>query len=295
MIANRVVLIAALVALASCSSTDTVGSTAMTVSTSDPSTMVVTSVPATSTTTTTSSTSTTSTTSPTSTTSSTTLAPSTTSTATSTTSTSTIEVAPSTSSAAPTTTPLLPGQYPVEAGAYTVPVPASINRGWGDGHGGDYRAADVFADCGSPVVAPTAGVVSQVRRTDRWDAAVDDPATRGGRTVAIVGDDGVRYYLAHLDEIAQGVGEGVRVEPGTLLGSIGLTGRTGGCHVHVGISPPCDRLEWSVRRGVIWPQPYFDAWAGGDARSPADEVAAWAAATPTACADAAADPDAPNA
>jgi murein DD-endopeptidase MepM/ murein hydrolase activator NlpD len=176
-----------------------------------------------------------------------------------------------------------------------VPVPAAFNRGWGEGHGGNYRAADVFADCGSPLVAPANGVVQQVRRTDRWDAAIDDPATRGGRTVAIVGDDGVRYYLAHLDQIADRVVEGARLEAGALLGTIGLTGRSGGCHVHLGISPPCEQLEWSVRRGVVWPQPYLDAWAAGDARSPADEVARWSADHPTACADASADPDAPNA
>ena len=287
MIAIRAVGIAALVALAACSSTDTVGSTAVT---SVPTTSAATtSLPSTSTSTTTSTSSTTSS-------STTTLAPTTTSTTSSTT-TSTTTTPPTTAPAPPTTPapPLLPSQYPAEAEAYTVPVPASINRGWGEGHGGDYRAADVFADCGSPIVAPTAGVVIQVRRTDRWAADVDDPATRGGRTVALLGDDGVRYYLAHLDRIAEGVAEGIRVEPGTLLGTVGLTGRTGGCHVHVGISPPCGALEWSVRRGAIWPQPYFDAWADGDATGPTDEVAAWAAANPTACADAAADPDAPNA
>lgn len=289
MIAFRSAGIAALVTLAACSSTDTVGSTAMTTMT----TMTIEPASTSSTTTlpvTTTSTSTTSTTTTSTTTTSTTR----TSVVASTTSTTAVPTTPP----APTSTTALaplPSAFPAEAGGYTVPVPASINRGWGEGHGGDYRAADVFADCGSPVVAPTAGRVIQVRRTDRWDAAVDDPATRGGRTVAIVGDDGVRYYLAHFDQIADGVVEGAPVAAGALLGTIGLTGRTGGCHVHVGISPLCERLEWSVRRGVVWPQPYFDAWAIGEARSPADEVAAWLAANPTACADAAADPAAPNA
>ena len=275
----RIVGIAVLAALVACSSTDTVGSMPAAASTTEPAPTID------STTTTTSA-------------GTTLVAPTTTRTSPTTTSTPTTSTTSTSTTVVPTTAPapaLLPSTAPAEAGTYTVPVPASVDRGWGEGHGGNYRAADVFADCGSPVVAPAAGVVIQVRRTDRWDAEVDDPATRGGRTVAIIGDDGVRYYMAHLDAIAEGVGEGVRVEPGTVLGTIGLTGRTGGCHVHVGISPPCDRLEWSVRRGVVWPQPYLDAWSGGDARSPADEVAAWSAENPTACADASADPDAPNA
>jgi murein DD-endopeptidase MepM/ murein hydrolase activator NlpD len=49
------------------------------------------------------------------------------------------------------------------------------------------------------------------------------------------------------------------VEVGQRLGTVGLTGCTSGCHVHVGISSPCPGKEWSVRRGVIAPAPYLDA------------------------------------
>jgi len=127
---------------------------------------------------------------------------------------------------------------------------------------------------------------------DSWDAAVDNPATRGGRSVAVLGDDGVRYYVAHLDEVDPMLALGTRVEIGQRLGTVGRTGRTSACHLHFGISPPCAGKEWSVRRGVIAPARYLDAWRAGDQLSPADEVATWLVNNPTACADAMADPEA---
>lgn len=50
-----------------------------------------------------------------------------------------------------------------------------------------------------------------------------------------------------------------------------------------------------MRRGVIWPHPYLDAWRQGDQLSPVAEVDAWVAANPSACADAMGDPYAPDA
>ena len=47
-----------------------------------------------------------------------------------------------------------------------------------------------------------------------------------------------------------------------------------------------------MRRGVVWPYRYLDAWKTGTQLSPIDEVAAWLNAHPDACALAAADPDA---
>jgi murein DD-endopeptidase MepM/ murein hydrolase activator NlpD len=69
-----------------------------------------------------------------------------------------------------------------------------------------------------------AGVVDFVSREDVWNPKVNDGATRGGLVVAIVGDDGVRYYGSHLSQIADGVAPGVRVSAGQKLG---LTGKSG--------------------------------------------------------------------
>ena len=146
----------------------------------------------------------------------------------------------------------------------------------------DYPATDVFG-CGATVVAPIGGTVKEIRTTDPWDPKVNDPATRGGKYVALYGDDGVRYYFAHLDSVA--VKPGDVVEGGTQLGIMGQTGdaRNSVCHTHIGISWPCNNKEWAVRRGEIWPWKYLDAWRKGEQLSPVDEVAAAKAKNPDAC------------
>ena len=161
--------------------------------------------------------------------------------------------------------------------------------GWGPTHAG-YPATDIFIGCGAEIVSPVNGVTIEVRTVDAWDPAVDDPATRGGRSVAVLGDDGVRYYVAHLDEVDPALTVGERVAVRQRLGTVGRTGRTSACHVHVGVSPPCPGPEWSVRRGVVGPARYLDAWRAGEQLSPAPEVARWLADHPTACADASDEP-----
>lgn len=177
---------------------------------------------------------------------------------------------------------------------YVMPVADVARAGWSPTHS-TYPATDVFLACGATLVSPVWGTVLEVRRVDEYDPAVDNPATRGGRSVAILGFDGVRYYLAHFDTIVEGLEVGDRVEAGQELGTMGDSGRTSACHLHFSISPPCPGKEWSVRRGVVWPYPYLDAWRDGEQRSPADEVSAWSAANPDACTDAMADPYAPDA
>ncbi len=99
--------------------------------------------------------------------------------------------------------------------------------------------------------------------TNTWDPDVGDPATRGGNAVSIIGDDGVRYYLAHFQLIDPAIIPGARVVAGDFLGEMGDTGRAGACHVHFALSLPCPNREWWVRRGVIWPDEYLTSWQRG--------------------------------
>ena len=176
---------------------------------------------------------------------------------------------------------------------YGLPVADADRAGWADTHAA-YPATDIFLSCGATLVAPVTGTLLEVRRVDAYDPAVDDPATRGGRSVSILGEDGVRYYLAHFDTIVAELAPGDRVALGQVLGTMGDTGRTSACHLHFSISPPCPGPEWSVRRGAVWPYPYLDAWRRGEQLGPAAEVERWALDHPTACADAMADPFAAN-
>jgi len=158
---------------------------------------------------------------------------------------------------------------------YTFPVggnPVSYQRT----HSG-YPATDIFAGCGSPVRAVTDGVVLEVSRVDRFDPANPDNALKGGLFVSIKGDDGVRYYGAHLVEVAAGIDKGARVRNGQAIGSVGHTGNASNiCHLHFGISPPCaGERDWWIRRGVVWPWSYLDAWKGKVDKSPAPEVTKW--------------------
>jgi murein DD-endopeptidase MepM/ murein hydrolase activator NlpD len=202
-------------------------------------------------------------------------------------------LAPTTTTTALTTTAPTTTTIPTTT-PYGMPVVDAAHSGYAHEHH-DYPASDVFVPegCGSTIISPVNGVVLESRRVDGWDRTTDNPATRGGKSIAILGDDGVRYYLAHFNDIATDIEPGVRIEIGHVLGIMGMTGKAGACHVHVGISPPCPGKEWAVRRGVIWPWRYLDAWRTGEQLSPLAEIEHWVADHPTACQDAIADPDAP--
>jgi murein DD-endopeptidase MepM/ murein hydrolase activator NlpD len=142
----------------------------------------------------------------------------------------------------------------------------------------DYPATDIIANCGLPVRAATGGVILEVSRKDLYNKSTDDPAERGGISISLLGDDGVRYYGSHLSAISAGIDAGVRVRAGQQIGKVGTTGNSSACHLHFGISPPCARTgDWWVRRGVLWPYTYLDAWRAGKNRSPKAAVAAWKA------------------
>lgn len=110
--------------------------------------------------------------------------------------------------------PVLERAYPVLG---EVSYGGFANRfGGGRGHDGH----DVFADCGTPLVAATPGRVV--------DAKYHGAA---GHYVVIETEGGRHHFYAHLRRPAA-VDSGDRVEAGQRLGSVGDSGNAWDCHLH---------------------------------------------------------------
>ena len=157
---------------------------------------------------------------------------------------------------------------------YTFPV-ANCAVNYARAHH-DYAATDILAKAGCKFVAPINGIVDEVSRIDTWRSPPNLGITRGGLSVSIIGEDGVRYYGSHLRSIPENIQPGVSVLAGDVLGAIGSTGSARGTapHLHFGISWPTPPDTWWVRRGEVLPWKYLDAWKKGKDLSPVKAVAA---------------------
>ncbi|MHB1090746.1 MAG: M23 family metallopeptidase [Ilumatobacteraceae bacterium] len=131
----------------------------------------------------------------------------------------------------------------------------------------NYPATDVEG-CYAKVLAPTAGIIAHARRKDTWVKEIDDPGTRGGLTITLVGDDTVRYFFSHLGRVKVSIGQ--RVQPGDWIGVVGSSGnaRITRCHTHFGMSRICPLAEIDLLQGELWPWRYLDAWRQGIQLSP---------------------------
>lgn len=133
----------------------------------------------------------------------------------------------------------------------------------------------IWAGQGCSFVAPVGGVVDEVNIQDKWSSATDAGPDREGRFVTIIGDDGVRYLGGHLDSVAVGVRQGVRVKASQVLGRVGRTGnaRDTGPNLYFAISWKTGPAFWWVRRGMVKPWDYLDAWKSGNRTfSPREET-----------------------
>ena len=138
----------------------------------------------------------------------------------------------------------------------------------------DYAASDILAKAGCKFVSPIDGVIDEVNRIDIWSGRINLGITRGGRSVSLIGSDGVRYYGSHLKSIPTNIVPGLAVKAGQTLGTVGSTGSARGTspHLHFGISWPTAADIWWVRRGEVLPWKYLNAWKEGKDLSPVKEV-----------------------
>ncbi|MEV7969079.1 peptidoglycan DD-metalloendopeptidase family protein [Sphaerisporangium sp. NPDC088356] len=135
----------------------------------------------------------------------------------------------------------------------------------------------IWAGKGCSFVAPVSGTVHEVNAKNRWKSSTDHGADREGRFVSILGADGVLYFGGHLDTVAQGLKPGMGVSAGQVLGRIGDSGnaRGGGSNLYFAVSWAVPSKLWWVRRGMVDPWTYLDAWLNGNhTLSPAQQVAA---------------------
>ena len=130
--------------------------------------------------------------------------------------------------------------FPIR-GKHDLGQSAANNFGGGRGHQGQ----DMFAACGTPLVAVRAGKVTK--------AAYH---SRAGNYVVIAGDDGQSYLYMHMLRPAV-VTQRDRVAAGQRIGQVGETGRATGCHLHFELwTAP----GWYMGGKPIDPLPSLRAW-----------------------------------
>jgi murein DD-endopeptidase MepM/ murein hydrolase activator NlpD len=112
--------------------------------------------------------------------------------------------------------------------------------------GGAHQGIDLFAACGTPLVAASAATVKAVKYDDK-----------GGNYIVLTdtpsGEDQVYMHM----KTASPLKEGDKVTAGSPVGEVGDTGNADGCHLH---------LE-------IWTAPGY--YTGGAPRDPRPDIPAW--------------------
>ena len=116
---------------------------------------------------------------------------------------------------------------------------ADVRPSFGDPRDGGSRShagIDIAAPHGTPVRPAAVGTV--------WRA---DGSPNAGLAVTVIGEDGVRYFYAHLDAVAEGIERGARVGVDTVIGYVGNTGNAAATapHLHFEVALPAKGGERS--------------------------------------------------
>lgn len=156
--------------------------------------------------------------------------------------TTTAPPATTTTAAPATTTTTVPSAPPpVVTDGKTCPVNAAVSFSdtWGAPRSGGrtHKGVDMVAARNAPIVAIEAGTVTRTSNS-----------SLGGLSVYFTGVSGSRYYYAHLEYIADGIGAGTSVSVGALFGGNGSSGNAPDWlpHLHFQYAPP----------GSDWVNPY---------------------------------------
>jgi murein DD-endopeptidase MepM/ murein hydrolase activator NlpD len=124
-------------------------------------------------------------------------------------------------------------------------APDKLYDSYGDARGGGERghgALDIMAPTGTPVLAAAGGTIEKL-----FDSEL------GGRTVYIRSPDRrFVYYYAHLDAYAPDIAEGLYVEQGRQIATVGSTGDAdpAGPHLHFEIKRMAPEQKWHEGEGI---------------------------------------------
>jgi murein DD-endopeptidase MepM/ murein hydrolase activator NlpD len=101
-------------------------------------------------------------------------------------------------------------------------------RMMGTGYEHAHQGIDIMAPTGTPLLACERGIVTKMGSD-----------VLGGTKIWVKGQSGTYYYYAHLSAFADGMVDGLVVEPGTIIGYVGDTGNAkgGAPHLHFEIHP----------------------------------------------------------
>ena len=147
--------------------------------------------------------------------------------------------------------PSPPLSPPTTDGDRTFPVRGPYDFGtetnrFGGGRG--HQGQDIFAACGTEIVAARAG---ELTRAGYEGAA--------GNFVVIGADDGTSQVYMHMQR-APAVRDGQRVAVGAPVGAVGQSGSAQGCHLHFELwTAP----GWYDGGRPVDPLPELQRWAGG--------------------------------
>jgi murein DD-endopeptidase MepM/ murein hydrolase activator NlpD len=141
----------------------------------------------------------------------------------------------------------------IEVRGHVFPLRGTFSYGGPDArfgaprNGHTHQGQDLFADEGTPVVAPRAGTIEYVG---------NQPGGAGWYVVLDGDGEDLNYAFMHLVEGSIAVVQGQHVDQGAQLGSVGHTGDAQGNHLHFEVW----QGPWFNGGHAVDPLPYLQQW-----------------------------------